>query len=93
VKITQNNLFLFLAIGQETYGWEIFSDVVTEEECAGMMSAYEDFNVGEKYYASPFWNVIRKIETALGNEPCVTGIKKYSKIGNDSAVKTATILQ
>jgi hypothetical protein len=25
--------------------------------------------------------------------PNVTGIKKYSKIGNDSAVKTATMLQ
>jgi hypothetical protein len=25
--------------------------------------------------------------------PVVTGIKKYSKIGNDSAVKTATMLQ
>jgi len=74
--------FPLLAIGQETYGWEVFSEVVTEEECAGMMSAYEDFNVGEKYYASPFWNVIRKIETALGNEFCScawTNISKYDQ--------------
>lgn len=76
--------FPFFAVGQETYGWEIFSDVVTEEECEGMMSAYEDFNVGEKYYASPFWNVIRKIETALGNESssCAwTNISKYDQNG------------
>lgn len=76
--------FPFLAIGQETYGWEIFSDVVSEEECKELMSTYEDFNVGEKYYASPFWNVIRKIETVLGNESCScawTNISKYDQNG------------
>lgn len=74
--------FPFLAIGQETNGWEKFSEIVTEEECKDMMSAYEEFNVGEKYYSSPFWNIIRKIETTLGNEPysCTwTNISKYDQ--------------
>jgi len=74
----------FLAVGQETYGWEIFSDVVSEEECEEMMSVYENFNVGEKYYTSPFWNVIRKIESALGNDSCScawTNISKYDQNG------------
>jgi hypothetical protein len=76
--------FPFFIIGQETNGWGIFSDVVTEEECVGMMSVYENFNVGENYYATPFWNVTRKIETALGNEPysCAwTNISKYDQNG------------
>lgn len=74
--------FPFLAVGQETCGWESFSDTITKEDCEGMMSAYEDFNVGEKYYASPFWNVIRKIELILGDEPCScvwTNISKYDQ--------------
>ena len=76
--------FPFLAVGQETYGWDVFSEVVTEEECKEMLSFYEDFNTGKGYYATPFWNVIRKIETALGNEPysCAwTNISKYDQDG------------
>jgi len=74
----------FLAIGKETYGWENFEYPVTENECDGMMYAYEDFNVGNGYYSSPFWNVIRKIEGELGNEPysCAwTNISKYDQNG------------
>lgn len=74
----------FLVIGQETYGWDVFSDIVTEDECLEMMHITEDFNVGEKYYASPFWNVTRKIEGILGNEPCScawTNISKYDQDG------------
>ena len=33
------------------------------------MKQYEDFNVGIDYYASPFWNITRKIENALDNKP------------------------
>lgn len=48
------------------------------------MQHYEQFNVGEKYYASPFWNITRKVEEALGNEPytCAwTNISKYDVDG------------
>jgi hypothetical protein len=44
------------------------------------MKVYEGFNLGINYYASPFWNVIRKIENKLGNEPYTsewTNISKY----------------
>jgi hypothetical protein len=82
--------FPFLAIGQETRGWETFSDVVTKEECVEMMSEHENFTVREKKSASPFWNVIRKIETALGNEPCScawTNISKYDQDGGKPDVE------
>ena len=69
----------FLAIGQETNGWGMCADIVSEEECKKMMSVYEDFNVGEKYYSSPFWNMIRKIETALGNESYSCAFTNISK--------------
>lgn len=46
-------------IGQETNGWSSKSDI------ADQMETYSNFNLGEKYYSSPFWNVIRKFESSL----------------------------
>ena len=40
-----------LIVGQETKGWNYFSDDFEKQ-----MKVYEDFNLGEEYYASPFWN-------------------------------------
>ena len=74
---TQPNRLLI--IGQETYGWDYHVDDLTKQ-----MEVYEKFNVGEEYYASPFWNVTRKVEKALGNEPysCAwTNISKYDLDG------------
>jgi hypothetical protein len=70
----------FLVIGQETMGWETCNYPITKEECERMMDFYEDFNVGEKYRSTPFWNTVRKIEDKLGNEPYTcewTNISKY----------------
>ncbi len=64
-----------LIIGQETGGWHYHLDELDKQ-----MNAYETFNVGEQYYASPFWNVTRKVEAALGNKPytCAwTNLSKY----------------
>ena len=68
-----------LIIGQETYGWEYHV-----EDLLKQMEAYETFNLGADYYNSPFWNVTRKVEQALGNEPysCAwTNISKYDLNG------------
>lgn len=46
-------------IGQETNGWSNKNDVLEQ------MTTYIKFNLGEAYYSSPFWSVIRKIEMAL----------------------------
>lgn len=54
-----------MIIGQETNGWSKSLSVIEQIE------TYTMFNLGEKYKyrRSPFWNVIRKIELALGIEP------------------------
>ena len=53
-----------MIIGQQTQGWG-------EGGVIDLLACYEDFNFGESYYASPFWNVTRKIERVLN-------IDKYS---------------
>jgi len=71
-----------LIIGRETNGWGTFNSPITQEEFRKMIDVYEEFYVGKNYYSSPFWNVTRKIESALGNEPlsCAwTNISKYDQ--------------
>ncbi len=53
-----------LIIGQETNGWSYHLDDIEKQ-----MKHYEDFNVGVDYYSSPFWNITRKIEAILENNP------------------------
>ncbi len=68
-----------LIIGQETYGWDKNIDDLSKQ-----MDSYEKFNVAENYYSSPFWNIARKTEKALGNEQysCAwTNISKYDGDG------------
>lgn len=48
-------------VGQETHGWP------SAENIRDQMQEYADFNLGVEYYASPFWNVIRKLERSLTN--------------------------
>lgn len=46
-------------VGQETHGWS------SVEDNREQMQEYVDFNLGERYYASPFWSVIRRLERSL----------------------------
>ena len=46
-------------VGQETRGWASALDIQSQ------MDDYSEFALGKNYYASPFWNVIRKFEKAL----------------------------
>jgi hypothetical protein len=59
-----NSTNKLLIIGQETNGWSYHIDDLEKQ-----MQQYEDFNVGIEYYSSPFWNITRKVEDALGNKP------------------------
>lgn len=64
-----------LIVGQETGGWHYHVD---DPEL--QMEKYREFNVGEQWYASPFWNVTRKVEKLLGNQPysCAwTNVSKF----------------
>jgi hypothetical protein len=46
-------------VGQETRGWACSGDI------ANQLETYSDFNLGKNYYASPFWNIMRKFEIKL----------------------------
>jgi len=48
-------------IGQETKGW-----CCDYKDHNSLLGTYKGFNMGEKYYSSPFWNITRKIEDLLG---------------------------
>jgi len=48
-----------MIIGQQTRGWD-------GRDIGSALKCYEDFNFGEHYYSSPFWNITRKVESALG---------------------------
>jgi len=72
-----------LIVGQETKGWGYLHGEAIREQ----MAVYEKFNVGKEYYASPFWNVTRKVEQALGNAPysCAwTNLSKFDVNGGRS---------
>ena len=67
-----------LIIGQETNGWESNIDDIEKQ-----MEVYEKFNVGIEYYDSPFWNITRKVEAALGNKPHSCAYTNLSKFDLD----------
>jgi len=69
-----------LIIGQETNGWHYNVDDLELQ-----MKVYEDFNVGIDYYASPFWNVTRKVEKSLGNAPYSCAWTNISKFDLDNS--------
>jgi hypothetical protein len=72
-----------LIVGQETNGWSYLHG----NEVRKQMTTYKAFNVGEDYYASPFWNVTRKVEKAVGGVPysCAwTNISKFDVEGGRS---------
>lgn len=48
-----------MIVGQQTQGWDL-------KNIQDLLRNYEEFNFGESYYSTPFWNVIRKIESILG---------------------------
>lgn len=48
-------------VGQETYGWNCdYNDISSQQK------TYRNFNMGERYHSSPFWNITRKLERLIG---------------------------
>lgn len=75
----ENSKVKLLIIGQETNGWGYHSEKIKQG-----MSDYLSFNLGEKYISSPFWNVTRKIESALGNNKYSCSWTNLSKYDDDT---------
>lgn len=53
-----------MIVGKETFGWSKHGGNIDLA-----MEHYREFNLGSKYYSSPFWNITRKIETTFDIEP------------------------
>lgn len=85
ILISPNDLYFkqkkrLMIVGQQTNGWSYYVDDIDKQ-----LENYQWFNLGKTYYASPFWNITRKVETALGNEEysCVwTNINKFDLDAN-----------
>lgn len=68
-------------IGQETKGW-----CCDYNDHNALFSTYSGFNMGEKYYSSPFWNITRKVENIIGIEhySCAwSNINRYDHNGGE----------
>lgn len=76
--IYETQPYPLLIIGKETRGWE--NQV---QDISMQMNVYKNFNVGEKYKSTPFWNVTRKIEKALGNKPFSCAWTNISKVDSN----------
>lgn len=50
-----------MIVGQETKGWNS-----NYKDLESLKETYREFNMGERYYSSPFWNITRKIEAIIG---------------------------
>ena len=71
-----------LIVGQETNGWTYHIDEISKQ-----MDTYEEFNVGKGFDTTTFWNVARRVERALGNDPhsCAwTNLSKFDLYGGKS---------
>ena len=56
-----NQAIKLMIIGQETFGWDC-----NYNDQNSLLNTYKNFNFGEHYRSSPFWNIIRKLENLIG---------------------------
>lgn len=59
-----NQQYKLMIIGQQTNGWSNSENSIT-----GIINGYKEFNLGEHYRSTPFWDFIRKIELNLHIDP------------------------
>jgi hypothetical protein len=76
-----------LVVGQETGGWaRHLADVEAQLQC------YRDFNLGDKW-PGPFWNITRKIESALSIEPCSCAWTNLNRFDHDGEAPSGAVLE
>ena len=75
-------------IGQETYGWNCEHDNVD-----ALLEKYTVFNMGEKYYSTPFWNITRKVESVLGIEKYSCAWSNLNRFDQNQGPPTGKILE
>ncbi|MDI1355155.1 MAG: hypothetical protein PSX36_09560 [bacterium] len=78
-KHYQKQNYPLLLVGQETKGWSYHIDEIEKQ-----MQTYERYNVGSELETNAFWNISRKIEHLLGNDPCScawTNVSRFDLYG------------
>lgn len=73
-------------IGQETNGWNCEYD-----DIASLQKTYREFNMGELYYSSPFWNITRKLERLIGIEAYSCAWSNLNRYDYNGGAPTADI--
>jgi len=76
-----------LCVGQETYGWEQSLSIKDQ------LNSYEEFNFGSNYKSTPFWNIIRKVESALGVSPYSIAWSNLNRFDQDAGMPVGTVLE
>lgn len=77
-------------VGQETFSW------TDHDTIEAQMGKYTEFNLGISYCASPFWNVIRKLESGIiGSEYCsgYLNVNRYDEHGGRPSYLNQKVLQ
>jgi len=79
LKLYNNQNRKLFIIGQESKGWNC-----NYKNIDSLLQTYIDFNMGEHYNRSPFWNITRKIEALMKIAPysCAwSNINRYDHNG------------
>jgi hypothetical protein len=76
-----------LVIGQETGGW-----LDDYEDIEAQFKNYREFNLGDKWIG-PFWNITRKVESALGIDRCSCAWTNLNRFDHDGEPPTGEVLE
>lgn len=76
-----------MVVGQETYGWD--QSLSINEQC----NSYQEFNFGSDYKSTPFWNIIRKVENALGVSPHSIAWSNLNRFDQDVGAPIGEVLE
>lgn len=77
-----------LIVGQETFGWSCFY-----EDIDAQLKEYVNFNMGETYRSTPFWNLTRKVESLIGIERCSCAWTNLNRFDSAGRAPTGAILE
>lgn len=76
-----------MVIGQETAGW--LDDC---EDIDAQLDLYRKFNLGDRWQG-PFWNITRKVESALGIDRCACAWTNLNRFDHDGGPPTGPVLE
>ena len=76
-----------LIVGQQTKYWATSTSGLDE-----LLDIYEGFNLGSRYWSSPFWNITRKIENLIGVEKYSCAWSNINRFDQDGVEPHGVIL-